>query len=58
MRRVSTDLLRRIGEGLSREDRDEMAIPSYLHHNPGLRFMAYRRLEVVAARLARLLSRR
>lgn len=36
---------------LPAEDRDEMAIPSYLHRNPALRWMAWRRLEVVAARL-------
>lgn len=34
---------------VSAEDRDEMAIPSYLHRNPLLRWMAWRRLEVIAA---------
>lgn len=33
---------------VSAEDRDEMAIPSYLHRNPAMRWMAWRRLEVVA----------
>jgi 2-polyprenyl-3-methyl-5-hydroxy-6-metoxy-1,4-benzoquinol methylase len=38
---------------LSREDRDEMAIPSYVHRNPALRWMAWRRVEVIAAHLAK-----
>jgi 2-polyprenyl-3-methyl-5-hydroxy-6-metoxy-1,4-benzoquinol methylase len=38
---------------LSREDRDEMAIPSYLHRNPALRWMAWRRVEVIARHLAK-----
>jgi len=33
---------------LSADDRDEMAIPSFLHKNPALRWMAWRRIEVVA----------
>ncbi len=33
---------------VSTEDRDEMAIPSYLHSNPAMRWMAWRRLEVTA----------
>ena len=52
--RVSSQLLQRISEGLSAEDRAEMAIPSYLHRNPALRWMAWRRLEVVVDALARL----
>src|SRR5687768_4564310 len=51
MQRVSSDLLQRIAKGLSDEDRAEMAIPSYLHPNPALRWMAWRRLEVVVAAL-------
>jgi len=35
-----------------------MAIPSYLHHNPALRWMAWRRLEVVVEALGRLSPRR
>jgi SAM-dependent methyltransferase len=54
MERVSADLLKRIAQGLSEEDRAEMAIPSYLHPNPALRWMAWRRLEVVVSALERL----
>lgn len=39
---------------LSDHDRDEMAIPSYRHRNPAMRWMAWRRVEVVSARLAEL----
>lgn len=39
---------------LSKEDRDEMAIPSYRHSNPAMRWMAWRRVEVIANRLERL----
>ncbi len=58
MKRLPEELLRRMGERLARDDRDEMAIPSYLHRNPALRWMAWRRVEVVAARLQRLLRAR
>ena len=51
MQRPSDDLLRRMGESLSEHDRDEMAIPSYLHRIPAMRWMAWRRGEVVADRL-------
>jgi SAM-dependent methyltransferase len=54
MERVSPELLQRIAKGLSDEDRAEMAIPSYLHANPALRWMAWRRLEVVVEALKRL----
>jgi len=54
MERVSPDLLQRIAKGLSDEDRAEMAIPSYLHPNAALRWMAWRRLEVVVRVLKRL----
>jgi len=54
MERVSAELLERIGKSLSDEDRAEMAIPSYLHANPALRWMAWRRLEVVVEALDRL----
>ena len=33
---------------LSQHDTDEMAIPSYLHPNPAMRWMAWRRVKVVA----------
>ena len=52
MKRISRELLLRMAESVSTEDRDEMAIPSYLHNNPALRWMAWRRLEVVAALLS------
>jgi SAM-dependent methyltransferase len=52
--RPSAELLRRITEGLPADDVAEMAVPSYLHPNPALRWMAWRRLEVVAAELERL----
>lgn len=54
MERVSAELLKKIALGLSEEDRAEMAIPSYLHTNPALRWMAWRRLEVVVDSLTRL----
>jgi SAM-dependent methyltransferase len=54
MERMSSELLERIAKGLSDEDRAEMAIPSYLHSNPALRWMAWRRLEVVVDSLRRL----
>ncbi|HXK20858.1 MAG TPA: class I SAM-dependent methyltransferase [Polyangiaceae bacterium] len=54
MERVSPELLQRIAQTLSDEDRAEMAIPSYLHPNPALRWMAWRRLEVVVSALQRL----
>jgi SAM-dependent methyltransferase len=54
MERVPNELLERIAKDLSQEDRAEMAIPSYLHPNPALRWMAWRRLEVVVERLQRL----
>ncbi len=58
MQRVSPELLQRIAESLSDEDRAEMAIPSYLHKNPALRWMAWRRLEVVVAALQKLAPRK
>jgi SAM-dependent methyltransferase len=54
MERLSPELLQRIAQGLSDDDRAEMAIPSYLHSNPALRWMAWRRLEVVVDTLSRL----
>jgi len=38
-----------MAESVSGEDRDEMAIPSYLHRNPAMRYMAWWRVEAVAA---------
>jgi 2-polyprenyl-3-methyl-5-hydroxy-6-metoxy-1,4-benzoquinol methylase len=54
MRRIPDTLLARMAQQLSDEDRDEMAIPSYRHRNPVMRWMAWRRVEVVAERLQRL----
>jgi len=48
MKRIPQDLLVRMADAVSAEDRDEMAIPSYLHGNPAMRWIAWRRLEVVA----------
>jgi predicted TPR repeat methyltransferase len=48
MRRIPQHLLSLMADCVSDEDRDEMAIPSYQHRNPLLRWMAWRRLEVVA----------
>jgi predicted TPR repeat methyltransferase len=41
--------MKRMSELVSDEDRDEMAIPSYLHPNAPLRWMAWRRIDEVAA---------
>ena len=46
--RIDADTLREMAAQLSADDRDEMAIPSFLHKNPALRWMAWRRIEVVA----------
>ena len=48
MRRIPENLLVQMGAALAAEDRDEMAIPSYLHRNPAMRWMAWRRVEVLA----------
>ncbi len=48
MRRIPDELFSRMADELSPEDRDEMAIPSYLHPNPAMRWMAWRRVEVIA----------
>jgi predicted TPR repeat methyltransferase len=56
MRRVPDALLAQMAAHLSEDDRDEMAIPSYRHRNPLMRWMAWRRVEVVARRLERLLA--
>jgi len=37
-----------MADSISAEDRDEMAIPSYIHRNPAMRWMAWQRLDVVA----------
>lgn len=50
-RRLDPALLEEMAALLADEDRDEMAIPSYLHKNPALRWMAWRRIEVVGRRI-------
>jgi SAM-dependent methyltransferase len=59
--RIERSLLREMAAQLSPEDCAEMAIPSYLHHNPLLRSMAWWRVALLAKRLresARALGRR
>ena len=46
--RIDPATLREMAGLLADADRDEMAIPSYLHKNPALRWMAWRRVELVA----------
>jgi 2-polyprenyl-3-methyl-5-hydroxy-6-metoxy-1,4-benzoquinol methylase len=53
LKRIPDEMLERMAAGLAEEDRDEMAIPSYLHRNPAMRWMAWRRLEVLAEFLER-----
>jgi SAM-dependent methyltransferase len=58
MERLSREILERMASRLPDEERDEMAIPSYLHPNPALRFMAWRRVEVIADSFSQWFSRR
>jgi len=58
MRRIPDALLAELAGQLSDHDRDEMAIPSYRHPNPAMRWMAWRRVEVVAEFLERLHAER
>lgn len=55
--RIPDSLLQAMASELAGEDRDEMAIPSYLHPNPLLRWMAWRRVEVVARQMRALAAR-
>ena len=48
MRRIPPDVLTRMATTVSQEDKDEMAIPSYLHRNPAMRWMAWQRVKVTA----------
>lgn len=54
MRRIPDSMLADMAVSLSEHDRDEMAIPSYTHGNPAMRWMAWRRVEVVASWLSKL----
>jgi SAM-dependent methyltransferase len=56
MARLATpprELIARLGAahipGLSDHDRDEMAVPSYTHRNPLIRWLMWRRYEVIAS---------
>ena len=51
LRRIPAPLLHRMAAELPADERDEMAIPSYLHRNPALRWMAWRRVQALADRL-------
>lgn len=53
MRRIERSLLEEMKRSVSKEDADEMAIPSYLHKNPLLREMAWWRVEALARRIER-----
>lgn len=55
MRRIPGEMLERMAGLVSGDDRDEMAIPSYLHPNPMMRWMAWRRVEEIAALISRTL---
>lgn len=48
MKRIPRDMLERMAKTVSQEDKDEMAIPSYLHSNPAMRWMAWKRVTVTA----------
>jgi 2-polyprenyl-3-methyl-5-hydroxy-6-metoxy-1,4-benzoquinol methylase len=52
MIRLDDALLTEMAQLLAKDARDEMAIPSYLHKNRPLRWMAWRRVEVLADYLA------
>ncbi len=57
MRRVPDALLQQMAGMLTSDVRDEMAIPSYLHPNPVMRWMAWRRVELLARHLGRICRR-
>jgi len=54
MERLNDVLLAEMARLLKKDERDEMAIPSYLHTNPLLRWMAWHRVEVVAGYMAKI----
>jgi predicted TPR repeat methyltransferase len=58
MERIPKATLIRMAGALSAAERDEMAIPSYLHPNPLMRWMAWKRVEVLATRMDRLFAER
>ena len=57
MRRVPDALLQQMAGMLTSDVRDEMAIPSYLHPNPVMRWMAWRRVELLARHLEQICRR-
>ena len=57
MNRIPDEMLERMAACMTDDDRDEMAIPSYLHRNPAMRWMSWRRLEILAAFFERSCSR-
>lgn len=58
IRRIPPEILHEMTRLVDDEDRDEMAMPSYLHKNPAMRWMAWRRVEVVAKHMRKLRARR
>lgn len=58
MKHIPDEMLWRMAESLGDRERDEMAIPSYLHGNPAMRWIAWRRVEVLAGLLEQVCSER
>ena len=52
-RKELADLVSSDGPGISSNQRDEMAIPTYLHWNPLIQWLFWRRYEVIAKMLGR-----
>lgn len=48
MKRIPDEMFERMAARMAHSDRDEMAIPSYVHRNPAMRWMAWRRVEILA----------
>lgn len=55
---IPRDTLEEMAGLLSEHDRDEMAIPSYLHRNPALRRMAWARIHEVVRQMPRCVQAR
>ncbi|HMY15989.1 MAG TPA: class I SAM-dependent methyltransferase [Polyangium sp.] len=58
MNRLPTEILEEMSRLVTTEDRNEMAIPSYLHRNPLMREMAWARVHALETFLRRVASRR
>ena len=56
MKRIPEETVRRMASRLADGERDEVAIPSYLHRNPAMRWMAWKRVEVLADLFERVCS--